>query len=64
MTLTGVSFSGSGFFAQQPGVCWSARRWGQVDRVRLDGEEGLSCKRFLISSGAFTDRSEVLSCGV
>ena len=44
--VTGVFSSGSGFFAQQTGFCWSARRWGHVDRVRPDGGEGLSCRGF------------------
>ena len=34
------------FFAQEPGHCWSVRRWGHVDHVRPDGGEGLSCRGF------------------
>ena len=34
--LTGVSSSGSGFFAHQPEHFWRSHRWGHVDRVRLD----------------------------
>ena len=41
-----VSSSGSGFFAQQPGLCWSVRRWCHVDHVRPDGGEVLSCTGF------------------
>ena len=40
--VTGVSSSGSGFFAHQSELSWSARRWGHVDHVRPVGSEGLS----------------------
>ena len=41
--LTGVSSSGSGFFAHQPEHFWRGRRWGHVDGVRLD--PGIACCR-------------------
>ena len=41
--VTGVSSSGSGFFAQQPGVLVGG---GHVDYARPDGGEGLSCRGF------------------
>ena len=34
--VTGVSSSGSGFFAHQSEHCWSGRRWGHVDGIRVD----------------------------
>ena len=34
--LTGVSYSGSGFFAHQAEHFWNGRRWGHVDGVRFD----------------------------
>ena len=43
--VTRVSSSGSGFFAHQSELSWSARRWGHVDRVRLEGEVQ-SCRGF------------------
>ena len=43
--LTGVSSSGSGFFAHQFERCWSGRRWGHVGGVRPGGAI-LSCKGF------------------
>ena len=43
--LTGVSSSGSGFFAHQAEHFWSGRRWGHVDGVRID--PGIaSCRGF------------------
>ena len=33
--VTGVSSSGAGFFAHQPGDIWDNRRWGHVDVVRF-----------------------------
>ena len=36
--VTGVSSSGAGFFAHQPGDFWDNRRWGHVDVVRLEGD--------------------------
>ena len=37
--VTGVSFSGAGFFfAHQSADGWRERRWGHVDHVRPDGE--------------------------
>ena len=41
--LTGVSSSGSGFFAHQPEHFWRGHRWGHVDHVRLDPD--LECCR-------------------
>ena len=43
--VTGVSFSGAGFFAHQPVACWDHRRWGHVDQVRPVGDFQ-SCKGF------------------
>ena len=43
--VTGVSFSGAGFFAHQPVSHWSARTWEQVDRLHsVDGSP--SCRGF------------------
>ena len=41
--LTGVSSSGSGFFAHQREHFWRGHRWGHVDHVRLDPD--LECCR-------------------
>ena len=43
--VTGVSSSGAGFFAHLSEHGWSARRWGQVDGVRPDGNVS-SCRGF------------------
>ena len=43
--VTGVSSSGAGFFAHQSEDFWGGRRWGQVDRVRPEGEVQ-SCRGF------------------
>ena len=43
--VTGVSSSGSGFFAQQSEHCWSGRRWGHVDGIRVDPDVA-SCRGF------------------
>ena len=43
--VTGVSSSGSRFFAHQSENCWSGRRWGHVDGVRPGGEVS-SCRGF------------------
>ena len=43
--LTGVSSSGSGFFAQQAEHFWNGRRWGHVDGVRVDPDFA-SCRGF------------------
>ena len=43
--VTGVSFSGAGFFAHQSVDFWSDRRWGHVDHVRPGGAF-LSCRGF------------------
>ena len=56
--VTGVSSSGSGFFAHQPGTCWSARWWGDVDHVRPVGSEGLSCWSSVRFLGLYTNRTE------
>ena len=43
--ITGVSSSGSGFFAHQSENCWRGRRWGHVDGIRVD--HGVSsCRGF------------------
>ena len=43
--VTGVSSSGAGFFAHQSDSCWSHRRWGHVDGIRVD--HGVSsCRGF------------------
>ena len=42
--VTGVSSSGSGFFAHQSELCWGARRWSQIDPVRPGDGEGLSVR--------------------
>ena len=42
--VTGISTSGSGFFAHQPEYCWGSRRWCHVDLLRPVGAEGLSCR--------------------
>ena len=34
--VTGVSSSGAGFCAHQSENCWSGRRWGHVDGVRIE----------------------------
>ena len=36
--VTGVSYSGAGFFAHQPVSCWDHRYWGHVDPVRPVGD--------------------------
>ena len=36
--LTGVSSSGSWFFAHQSEHCWRGRRWGHVDGISIDPE--------------------------
>ena len=36
--VTGVSSSGSGFFAHQSVNLWDDRRWGHVDLVRPEGD--------------------------
>ena len=41
--LTGVSSSGSGFFAHPSEHFWRDRRWGHVDGIRID--PGLACCR-------------------
>ena len=41
--LTGVSSSGSGFFAHHSEHSWSGRRWGHVDGIYID--PGLACCR-------------------
>ena len=41
--LTGVSSSGSGFFAHQAEHFWRNRRWGHVDGVRVDPD--LACSK-------------------
>ena len=43
--LSGVSSSGSVFFAHQSEHCWSGRRWGHVDGVRAVGKVS-SCRGF------------------
>ena len=44
--VAGVSSAGSGFFAHQSELAWSARRWSHVDHVRLVVGGGLSCGGF------------------
>ena len=58
--VTGVSSSGSGFFAHQSELCWGARSWGRVDPV---GEEGFSCIVSVQFRGLYNLFRE-LSCGV
>ena len=71
--LTGVSSSGSGFFAHQPELFWRGCRWGHVDRFRPEGEVQ-SCRGFCSVPGPlqFVQRAEkwsvifgfaVLLCG-
>ena len=43
--LTGVSSSGSGFFAHQAEHFWIDRRWGHVDGVRFNPDIA-SCRGF------------------
>ena len=43
--LTGVSSSGSDFFAHQAEHFWRGRRWGHVDGVRIDPNIA-SCRGF------------------
>ena len=43
--VTGVSSSGSGFFAHQSENGWSGRRWGHVDGLR-DDHDVASCRGF------------------
>ena len=43
--LTGLSSSGSGFFAHQSERCWRGRRWGHVDGMSLDPDD-TSCRGF------------------
>ena len=43
--LTGVSSSGSGFFAHQAEHFWRGRRWSHVDGIRLDPDLAC-CKGF------------------
>ena len=43
--VTGVSSSGTRFFADQPVSCWDHRCWGHVDQVRPVGDLQ-SCKGF------------------
>ena len=43
--VTGVSFSGAGFFAHQSVNLWDDRRWGHVDHVRPEGDVQ-SCRGF------------------
>ena len=49
--LTGVSSSGSGFFARQAGWLWRHRRLGHVDDVRVLPDPAC-CKGFLLRSWA------------
>ena len=51
--VTGVSFSGAGFFSHQSQDCWGGRRWGHVDRVRLEGEVQF-CRGFCSVFGPFS----------
>ena len=46
--VTGVSSSGSGFFAHQSQHCWSGRRCGHVDGLRVD-HDASSCRCFFSS---------------
>ena len=43
--VTGVSFSGAGFFGHQPVAYWDRQRWGHVDQVR-PVDDVQSCKGF------------------
>ena len=43
--VAGISSSGAGFFAHQSDSCWSARTWGQVDRLHSVGDSP-SCRGF------------------
>ena len=55
--VTAVSSSGSGFFAHQSENCWSGRRWGHVDGIRVD-HEASSCRGFCSVSWASAVCSE------
>ena len=64
--VAGISSSGAGFFAHQSDHNWSARTWGQVDRLHsVDGS--LSCRGFCSVPGPLqsVQRAEmwgVISC--
>ena len=47
--VTGVSGSGSGFFAHRSEHCWSGRRWCHVDGISIDPDVP-SCRGFWCSS--------------
>ena len=48
--LTGISSSGSGFFAHQAEHFWRGRRWGHVDGIRLDPDLAC-CRGFFLVPG-------------
>ena len=59
--LTGVSFSGSGFFAHQAEHFWRRRRCGHVDGVRIDPDLAY-CRVFVLFLGHF-NLFKGLKCG-
>ena len=61
--ITGVFSSGAGFFAHQTEDCWSGRRWGDVDRVRPEGEIQ-SCRGFCSVPGPLQSVQRAEMCCV
>ena len=60
--LTGISSSGSGFFAHQSEHFWRGCRWGHVDGVHSDIDQAC-CRGFCSSLGHFI-LFRGLKCGV
>ena len=61
--LTGVSSSGSGFFAHQPEHFWRGRRWGHVDGLRPDLDQAC-CRGFSSVLGPLRSVQRVEMWGV
>ena len=61
--LTGVSSSGSGFFACQDERCWRGCKWGHVDGVRSDLDQ-VFCRGFCSVPGPLqtVQRAEMCGC--
>ena len=59
--LTGISSSGSGFFAHHAEHFWRGRRWGHVDGVHIDPDVA-SCRGFVLFLGLF-NLFRGLKCG-
>ena len=61
--VAGISSSGAGFFAHQSDHCWSARTWGQVDRLHSVGDSP-SCRGFCSVPGPLqsVQRAENVGC--